>query len=472
MRASILYRTFSTAAPSRKLKKYLNRLFQKVHPDFFSQHPEARDVNLRSFQILQASLQHHFHSDGETPAQGGDPVTNPTSLTFFSFIPNSPQLRKTHVQLSSGRRSLTDALGTLFDNLNLQRPPIDVLNPPTSTHSFTRIGELGRIARRKAAHRATVHQMKVAEQAFSQASKIGDAKVLILGLQRAHGVKITVCPSVPDDHRMTALLYRLRDALSDSIDQCGTRAKPPLRDAVILLDGGFEAKRFVEYGLSRPTVLLGACATRQQWDIVLQDEEFLKSLSAHRDRAAELRGLEIRAAEALNIRMVLHNFQEGTDAVPAYIAVLKELIKRSEIGSNDEGLDVSLMLVPGGDVTTDGDMGAIIMGIDVPIDEMDKLLREELYEISEEHRRIVTKREFREREKRAMKKELRLGSLSKDDDVTDEEWGECVRELRRRSRTLRGHFDGADVRIVRDKADVTEDGVLRLPYDFGRWMKE
>lgn len=444
----------------KQLFKYIHKLYARIHPDKLATLPEQRDVNLESFQILNAAVQRNYESPHEP-----DPISRPIPLTFYYH--DHDKVRNVRVQLGLGARALADALQELFNTLGLDPPPPHILRPPDPPlphlRKFNSIQELSRAARMMGMKRAHVKQKRAAEAAEDIAQKKGDAEVLVLALQRTHGITFKIDDSVRNT-KPAIVLGRIRDALMDAVHELNASMQfPPFRGARIVIDASFDARILDDS--STPTVLLGACASRAQWDTVLQDEGLYEACSTFRERASELRRLEVEAATVLGVSIVLHNFGDETLKYREFLG------KLSEGYESEDYLAIALMFVEGKDIDSDAKTGLLTVGINLDVDQVRKGIRIEGRRVAAEHEKLEAAREARETNKRMVVRALRIGALEKDSDVTDEQFGECLSMLRSKALQLKGFLEGADVRVVNDEAGVSEDGEIRLPYDFGTRMK-
>lgn len=457
----------------KELKRYLHRFYQLVHPDRFAQEPQRRDTNLKSFQILQAALDRHFNTeDTGTRDYTPDPITSQTTLTFFGHSTNPDGApRKARAELQPGPRSLAEALLKLFAQLELDPPPAHILTPPSAPspaeRKYTSISDLAKVARSLAITRATARQEAATQAAASSAEQAGDAKVLLLALQRAHGVKLTIDSSLPRDSRLAFVLTRVWDALRDAtMDLNASPAVPPFRGMNIIVDAGFH----VNSNVPELCVLLGACASREQWDSVLQDEELLAACREKRVRAERIRNLELKAAERLGCSLVFHHFSEKpVDEVPRYFALIESL---AEGPQSESYFPIGAMLVDGSDVEEDVENGVIAIGVDQAIEEVRRIFQERGPSIGEKHTRILEEREARERDKQIVIRSLRLGTLNRRTTVADCQWVHCLKELRKHGSKLKGlGFEGADISVTNGDAGVSETGEIFLPWDFSTRMR-
>ena len=457
-------RWFCTAGISKedkkKLFKHIYKLYAIIHPDKLATLPQQRDVNLQSFQILNSAVQRNYESPNDP-----DPISRPTLLTFFYH--DHDRVRNVRVQLGPGARALADALRELFSALGLDLPPANILRPPEPPlphlRAFNTIQDLSRAARMMGMKRAHVKQKMAAEAAEGIAQKKGDAQVMVLAMQRNHGVTFEIDESVRNT-RPAIVLARVRDAMMDAVHALNaSMQQPPFRGARIVIDASFDARILDDP--TAPTVLLGACASRGQWDDVLQDESLRTACLQFRERAAELRRLEVEAASVLGVSIVLHNIGEET-------AEYRDLVEKlAEGAESEEELGIALMFVEGEDVDSDAKSGLLTVGIGLDVDEVRKTLREVGRKVAVEHAKLEAAREARETNKRMVVRALRIGALEQDADVSDKQFGECLTMLRSKALQLKGLLEGADVRVVVGEPGVSEDGEIHLPFDFATRMK-
>lgn len=465
-------RRLCSIPPARELRQHLHRLYQRVHPDRFAQNPHAHDVNQRSFQTLQAALDHHF-SANRASSGGPDPTATRTSLTFFAHADTSSrELRRAQVELSPGARSLATALLQLFAQLGLDPPPAHVLAPPKPApmkeEAFRSVIALAQYARRHAARNASRKQQAAAEAAVAAAEARGaDAKVLLFALQRAHGVHIDVDGAVPEDARRVALLGRLRDALRDASYGMGrSSVTSPLSAANIYLTAGFEAGWVTRDGFLPPYIELGACSKREQWDTVLCNPELRDACLQLRERRVRLRELEDAAAQTLRVRLVLHHLSD--DALCEYADLLGEL-QNEKYSENLK--NIALMVVPGEEIGSDDESGVLRVGVALGAVRVKKSLSELGPSVAVNHGRFVEEKGKREKEIKYAARALRLSALTIDEAVTNDQWTACATAMRQHAHKLSKVLDGADVHVVDGEAEVSEVGLIRLPWNFATNLK-
>eukprot|EP00177_Eucheuma_denticulatum_P006979 GFKZ01012693.1.p1 GENE.GFKZ01012693.1~~GFKZ01012693.1.p1 ORF type:complete len:474 (-),score=84.52 GFKZ01012693.1:488-1909(-) len=456
----------------RELKRHIHRLYKHIHPDRLHRYPSQRAVNEASFKTLQSVLQRHydwFHNP-TPPTQPPPPPLPPQQLTFFTHITNStadppnPPLNKSVTTLYEA--NLHSSLHSLFTSLNLPPPPSRLLHSPysspTSPSQWTSLSALVKQARR-----VIPTNLRSARNSPSRPEDEGE--ILRLSMRRSRGVHVVFGDGLPAPHKLTALLRRLKRTLVEV-------GEVDLRNLVILVDGGFDV-RLDSRGVY-PFVVLGACATEERWREGLRSQEVVGACERCVKWFAGMRELEDRVARELGVRLVMHNLEivndgvtEGRRVFGEYEEVLKGLAERGGTGKSKDDLQgVAVMMEEGEGVGQDVRRGVLRIGIGNGVEEIIKLVRGMGAEVGREHERIRWEREEERKLVASLKRGLGIERLERGEEVTDWEWKEGLKRLRKGMGRLRGILEGVGL-VVGRGVRVLEDGDVEIPFDFDEKFK-
>lgn len=446
------------AAQARELKKYLHRLYQRVHPDRLGQFPEHRATNEKSFQDLQAALdRYHGEIQPVRPPSGA-----PSALTFFvhaaSRTADEP-LQKASVALHNG--NLAQALHELFQLVGLEPPPQSVLprvqgaendagagNAP-AFETLTALVKHARHAQMAAMRRRHDESMAAAESAMDD-----EALVTRLALQRSRGVTVRLGGGLPQGHKLTLLFRRLAEQVAAASDV-------NMHSLVIEMDGGFDVSLNTQH--MHPTLHLGACAPSSVWGGVLSSDGLAAACTASRAASAKLRELESRTANALGVKLVLYD--AATSPPDAYVTLLDSLMSLGDSVYTQHVESIAIMLTPGTTASSDAIQGVLRTGVAMGPTSVLDYVRAHGPATNHAHVGLTTARTQETRRVHAITRSLRLANLRRGEDVSDRQWNRALDALRADRARLAAVLDGVAV-VVGTRARVLDTGEVEIPADF------
>lgn len=474
------------------LRRHLARLWLKVHPDLFSQHPKEQSVNEHSFKLLQEALRaNEAASNGRQDLRDPPLWTKPVELSFFYHSQES-KLKKTSVTLH--RHNLGFALSSLFESLSLPPPPRSVL-PRSAVSTFAaedggrqgpRAITLTEIVRqaREAGMKSMWAQGKSGEAAARSAEWTKrDSDVRRLVLQRLRGVTILAGSGLPNRGDVVTGVDRLGEVLrrSQDVELAGLR---------IVIDGGLDVK----LNSARATLNLGIYATDALWEEALRSDA---CISAAAERRA-LGKLERDAAKAAGLAHIL--FQDSVEgdtevvsvdrgdcaeaAQVDYLAYKALLTELSDLKSFilPSASNLSLILVGSSGQETPNAADDVIESSDDAEGVLRVHVRASLSQLFEALRvtgenvaarnRIVRDREEAERTRVwRVARALRIDSLRRGDGITQLQWSQGLDDLIADAGRLGGILDRSAVVIGTESRLISETGEVQLAWNFKKHLK-
>lgn len=455
------YRVFSSAVnsanssiTSRDVKRHIHRLYQHIHPDRLASFPKEQNINETSFQVLQSALDRYFQPV-KTPAAATS--APPTKLTFYARSDNAKGLCKAVVTFHD--HSLATVLKELFTGLGLEPPPHNILSaigplPRPQTSQF-RLRDLVERARQV---RATVTTEHASQQ-------LDDVSVSRLTTQRACGIRLNLCNSVPFNARAMAA-KRVRDALaSSSIDSTGIE---------VTVDGG--ADTLVAPGRWAPRLTLGILASQTRWLDTVNSSTFEKVCIEARDCRLTLQEAEKSAAAALGVRIVLcatdvHGEVSDT-LLDAYADALSQISRAATNGEikNPHGswrAALAVMVNEGDAVDVDVETGLLHVGV--------ALGANGIIEAVAGSQQLAQTAEVRRQKKAAeaklitdTRRLIRAARLHRQNGLPQAAWEDGLRALQRKAGVLREVISGVSV-VVGMRGRVLGRGKIEIPYNFEKW---
>lgn len=500
--------TLSTAR--NDLKKHLRRLYQRIHPDRLAQHPDERLVNQSSFQHLQSALDPHLkpnsNSSDSAASQRSHQPSPVRQLTFFSNSQDgSERLIKTNINFHE--RRLANALVDLFQSLGIDPPSESTLSTvfPSSASSFSSSFRYGKTLRR--AHlRQLVDRARLLRNPFVRApqpssdstssnsrpsSGVGagnvnshatsgspdEATLLLHALQRRHGITIKILPYLPVQPLI--LLRRLAGVLA-YLEEHGDSIRPCL----VHLTPGKTARRIaqpdVEAAASEdkhhipvvPVIGLGAMATDATWRTAIDCVDLNADCTAARAYAQQLHLVQVLAARALGVRLVLcevdsHAARSASDVrlLREYEELIRDVSKQRQTpGSSADMRQLAVMITEGDEVESDANQGIVKVGVKRKADGVRKAIRKAAG-VARRYAQECKRKEDEERLTESVRRELRLERLRRVEEVSDREWTMAITKLRRNSGALREVFAGISL-VVGLETRLLRGGELELAHDF------
>lgn len=456
------YRVFSSAVnsadstiTSRDVKRHVHRLYQHIHPDRLASFPKEQSINETSFQILQSALDRYFQPVKTPSAVTGAPSTK---LTFYARSDNDQGLCKAVVTFHD--HSLATVLKELFTGLGLEPPPHNILSaigplPSPQTPQF-KLRDLVERARQARATSATEHASQ----------QLDDITVSRLTTQRACGIRLSLCNSVPFNARAMAA-KRVRDALaSSSIDSTGVE---------VTVDGG--ADTVVAPGRWAPRLTLGILASQSRWLDTVTSLAFEKACMEARECRLTLQEAEKSAAAALGVRIVLcatdvHGEVSDT-LLEAYADALSLISRAATTGDikNNHGswrAALAVMVDEGKEVDVDVETGLLHVGV--------ALGASGIIEAVSGSRQLARTAEERRQKKAAeaklitdTRRLIRAARLHRQNGLPQAAWEDGLRALQRKAGVLRDVISGVSV-VVGMRGRVLGRGEIEIPYNFEQWM--
>lgn len=499
----------SLSAARNDLKKHLRRLYQRIHPDRLAQHPDERLVNQSSFQHLQSALDPHLKpnsNSSDTSSQRSHQPSSVRQLTFFSNSQDgSDRLIKTNVDFHE--RRLANALVDLFKSLGIDPPSQSTLSTvfPSSAPSFSSSFRYGKTLQR--AHlRQLVDRARRLRNPFVRASSPSsdstssnsrpssaagatndnahsssgspdEATLLLHALQRRHGITIKIQPYLPVQPLI--LLRRLAGALA-YLEEHGESIRPCL----VRLTPGKTAGRIpqpdVEAAASEdkhhipvvPVIGLGAMATDATWRTVIDCVDLSADCTAARGYAQQLHLVQVLAARALGVRLILcevdsHAARSASDVqlLREYEELIRDVSKQRQTpGGSAEMRQLAVMITEGDKVKSDANQGVVKVGVKCKVNGLRKAIKNAAG-VARRYAQECKRREDEERLTESVRRELRLERLRRVEEVNDREWATAIIKLRRNSGALREVFVGVSL-VVGLETRLLRGGELELAHDF------
>jgi hypothetical protein len=486
----------TTAQDTPSLSRHLSRLWLKIHPDLFSQHPKEQAVNEQSFKSLQEALtaaESDSHDDGKAQRSFGPNSSPPTKLSFyFRGEDSSRKLAKTSVVLRHGE--VATAIVQLFNSLSLEPPPRNVL--PSSPTGLTGTGSgygprwasasvtLTSIVRE--ARFAGMDSMQVQQDGGVAAARAAewaqsDSNRLRLVLQRTRGVSIQLGSGLP---RRGGRIIGM-DRLAAALRRCPTANIAGLR---VVIDGGFDTRLHS----SRAELVLGVCATDSEWGAALGSG----AVSA---AAAERRALgasERDAAKALGVSYVL--FRWGADdedddtAQRNYVAYrqflahalgqggVKSALRRPVIdgveslslvlvGSVSEGISTASRT---SNCVLESNVveGVLYVDVHAPWQSIVATVSTRGSSIVAEHDTLRAKARAEDQFVWRVRRALRIDSLRRADDVSDSQWRHALNDLLADAGRIGGIMDRSKI-VVGTKSCLTDSGEVQIAWNFRETLR-
>lgn len=482
----------SSDVPS--LSRHLSRLWLKIHPDLFSQHPEEQAVNEQSFKALQEALA-IAESNGDDSKGMGRPPGRPifskgTKVSFYYRDDNrKTKLDKTSVTLRDGQ--IGNALLQLFTSLSLEPPPQNVL-PQSSVDS----GEFpNRTAKRRRSRdvavslRSIVREARMAGMAAMQAKQDGsaaearaaewaqsDSDMLRLVLQRTRGVSIDLGSGLPRRGGRAVGIDRLAAALK----RCPDADIAGLR---VIVDGGLETKLHSP----RAELVLGIYTTDARWDGALSSEATYAAAAERRALAATERA----AAKCLGLSHILfcHNADGGDNVTAqgdytAYKEFLAFLVGRTGKTSRGgkpmiEAIEIISLVLEGspktgprapsdfskGIIAADAVEGVLTVDVRAPADIILSALTTVGVSVAAECESLRAQAEAEKQLVWRVARALRIDSLRRADDLSNDQWGQALSDLLADAGRIGGIMDRSNV-VVGSNSCLTEDGDVQIAWNF------
>lgn len=490
--SSTLRRPRSSQTSSRDdaqtLSRHLSRLWLKIHPDLFSQHPKEQAVNEQSFKALQEALT-ISETDGIEGGQrppGRPDFSKGTTLSFyFRGDARQTRLEKTSVTLRHGH--LGDALVALFTSLSLEPPPSSVL-PESGTAHASRSRYPGRSSRKGNATvtlTSLVQEARMAGMAAMQAKQDGssdavsraaewaqqDSHMLRLVLQRTRGVSISLGSGLPRRGGNKVGIDRLAAALR----RCGDEDLAGLR---LVVDGGFDTTL---HSL-RAQLVLGICTTDARWDGALSSPATRAAAAARRALAARERD----AAKALGLAHILFRpHADGGGDVDddvaqadhaAYTAFLSHAcaVDTSPVSAAAAtGLSLVLEGAPAagdrqpGDAVLSADAaeGVLVVDARAPPAAVARAVCEVGVRVAADHAARRAAAAAEDARVRRVARALRVDALRRADGVSDAQWARALGDLLADAGRLGGVLDRSRV-AVGARSRLADDGEVVLAWNF------
>lgn len=456
-----MLRPFSSAATSgglncsiRELKRHIHRLYKHIHPDRLTGFPEQRVINEASFQVLQSALDRHFNPSEATTTTSSTPSTK---LTFFARTDNYTGLSKAVITFHESR--LASALQDIFAGLGLDPPPQDLLLslvPTHVRHSLPRLRDLVERARRSRSFQSDTYT----------AQTLDDATVSRLTTQRACGIHLNICNSVPV-HAQAAAAKRVRDVLTSSaVDTRGIE---------VTVDGG--ASTTIISNRWTPHVTLGILASKRRWHDTLTSAAFNAVCTEARNHRSALREAEKSAASALGVRLVLCSTDVHGEVddklLVAYARVIEDISANGkEFGGN--GFEswrssLAVMISAGSKVEMDVENGLLHVGVDLGANGVDKIVGSCKW-VSKAFEERRDKKEADWKMVEDTRRMIGAARLGRHDELTQTEWEDGLRALRRRAGVLRDMLSGVSV-LIGVRPRVNEKGEVEIPYNFEKQVE-
>lgn len=441
---------------SQEVKRHIHRLYQHIHPDRLVSFPKERLTNETSFQVLQSALDRYFKPSDETPSAVQN--TPCTKLTFFARSNSAKGLCKAVVTFHENR--LATVLHDLFAGLGLEPPPrsvLSVIGPISpSQPSHIRLKDL--------VHRA--RQAKGTGSATRATENLDGATVSRLATERACGIRLSVCNSVPLGARATAA-ERVRDLLTSScVDSTGMD---------VIVNGGTGV--LVAPHRWAPRLILGVLASQAQWLDVVTSTAFNVACMKARDQRNSLREAERSAASAIGVRLILcnvdHLYGEGNDVLlDCYADIVSKISEQStelecEFARGSWRKELAVMVNEGNEVSTDVDTGLLRVGAALGAKGVVNAVAGSQW-LSHAHKDRRQKKEAEEKFVADTRRLLKASRLYRKDGLPQEAWEVGLRGLRRKAVVLKDALSGVSV-MVGVRARVVGHGEVEIPYNFEQW---
>jgi Domain of unknown function (DUF4460)/Domain of unknown function (DUF4461) len=475
---------------SSDLKRYLSRLYLKVHPDLLNQHPAERAVNETSFKLLQEALKdldarrsaHIYHGSKDGSAEVLKFYFRGGSSAGSSQQNKVSPLMRASVVLKRGR--LGDALHELFVVMGLDPPPAHLLprgvldskqgnmwpRGQTEVVSLTHLVRQARQVDASFAAMRTRHEAAASRaREWRESDSAHDYNIARLVLKRSRGVTVKVGDGLPK----TGGEYTALSRLSSCLDGC---REVNLSGLTTVLDGGFD----VRLHAATASLRLGLCANVRLWDQSIRSKE---TANAAADRR-KLSEKECAVAESLGIGLIFYREEFGSqgneaaaeESILQYKNILQFLEKYSQDGEKKlvRASNLSVMLC-----TTFGDSssaskadeveGVIKIPISVGGTGALRAITSEGVALAARHARLRAKIEAEAMQMARISRALRIRDLRRGDGVSDAQWNSALDELWRDAGRIGGILDRQGLVIGKD-ARVLDTGEVQIPWNFHKVM--
>jgi hypothetical protein len=478
--------TGRAVSQSSCLKRYLTRLYLKIHPDLLNQHPIERAVNESSFQRLQEVLKEHESTSEDK--QYARPLNDklPGILKFYfrgpseSLLPSEEHgLRQTSVAIRQGK--LGEALHELFVSIGLDPPPAHLLvrnglrtgnagvnSSGTQTDSIS----LSNLVRQARQFNASSSGMRSRQDAVSEKAEqwremdsARDSNIARLVIKRSRGVTVNMGDGLPKNRGESIAISRLNFCL----DRC---RDVDLTGLTVTLDGGFDVR------LHAPTssLTLGLCVAVGLWEAALRAEA---TATAAADRR-RLSATEHAAANSIGVNLMFYenDFGSQLDSRAAeqnladYKKVLLYIKQNPDIAKSEELSDLSVMVFGSSRDTsatllTDDVEGLIKIPLAMGGQEVLRMILQNGSPLAIRHARMRARMESKRAQVARLCRALRIRSIRRADDVSDLQWNTALDDLWRNSGRIGGLLDRTNL-VVGVDARVVETGEVQVPWNFGK----
>lgn len=455
---SLRYRLFSSSAnpphstvSTRDVKRHIHRLYQRIHPDRLSNFPKERIINETSFQVLQSALDRYFDATDTPPAASKAPSTK---LTFFARSDSVEGLCKAVVTFHE--HSLSTVIQDLFEGLGLEPPPHHVLSA------------LGPLKRPKTSHLKLRDLVELARQAEATsnvervAQKLDDATVSRLSTQRACGIRLNLCRSIPS-HARAAAAKRVRDLLtSASVDCTG---------AEVTVDGG--ADTLIAPGHWVPRLILGILASQARWVDTVTSSAFENACTEARNYRYSLRKTEKSAAAALGVRLILCAADDHGETNDALLNAYADAMSKISAAATEHEIErlsrswraaLAVMVNEGDGVDVDVEAGLLHVGVGLGAEGIVEAVAgsQQLGQAVEERRQRKAAEEKLITDTRRL---IRAARLNRQSGLPQAAWEDALLALQRKAGVLRDVISGVSV-VVGVRSRVIGRGEIEIPYNF------
>jgi Domain of unknown function (DUF4460)/Domain of unknown function (DUF4461) len=478
--------TGRAVSQSSGLKRYLTRLYLKIHPDLLNQHPIERAVNESSFQRLQEVLKEHESTSEDK--QYARPQNDKLSgiLKFYfrgpseSSMPSEDHgLRQTSVAIRQGK--LGEALHELFVSIGLDPPPVRLLvrnglrtgnaevdSSGTRTYSLS----LSNLVRQARQFNASGSGMRSRQDAAAEKAELWrkmdsarDSNIARLVIKRSRGVTVNMGDGLPKSRGESIAISRLNSCL----DHC---RDIDLTGLTITLDGGFDVR------LHAPTssLTLGLCVAVGLWEAALRAEATAMAAADRR----RLSATEHAAATSIGVNLIFYenDFGSQLDSRAAeqnltdYKEMLLYITQNPEIAKSEDLSNLSVMVFGSSHdnsatLSTDDVEGLIKIPLAMRGDEVLRTIVHNGSSLANRHGRLRARMESERAQVARLCRALRIRSIRRADDVNDSQWNTALDELWRNSGRIGGLLDRTDLVVGLD-ARVVETGEVQVPWNFGK----
>lgn len=423
----------TSSHPLQSLKPHLRRLYKTIHPDLFSQHPIARSTNEQSFAILQSSVQRLFDRHDPSPSNLTPPTApsnKPQMLTFFSYGPQTGDLRKCTVHFSE--REVEKSLHAVFEALELPKPPGEVLK---DEEEIT-LRETVRRARGVVPEGQGIGEMEM-------------ERVIVLGLRRRFGVYLKVEEGIDGVIGVLKGLGRMLEGFEEG----------GMRGLVVEVHGG-EGVSVETGGVGEgrnPRVELGVKSGWDEWEGGL--EMGREGCCVWRRVKNKVERLEEEVAGRIGVRVVLMELEiDETGLMGRYEERLREL----RGGKKMKGVE-NVAIMVGADMGVDLDRGVVRVDMNKDGEEIRKWLERNAEWVDKEYVRRRNERECVEKERERVRRLLKVEDVRKGD-VKIEEFRHGLQRLENNAKELCAMMDGVGI-VIGNKLRVMKSGYVEIPWD-------